>query len=592
MTRRWRAALVALVLVAACSDSSLPEPVVNSCLQDFECLDGELCERTLGRCVAERASAPYPYVVQVVTNDNADGLVERTLSARRTLERSLELGPLAVPRAVRVRGSVLPPDAPDPIPAEIAFYPQSDMSYLAPARSVFTRVEGTRHMFTASLDPNTTYEVRVIPLSTASRRYPPSSFTISTQTSPLEQPLALPTSVSFSGRLLPETSPPPGQRSPLVNLRVRMRAKESGEFVSSVTTLGEAGEYTLYIAPKVLSTLAEHELVLDLNDLDRPPWVTTLAIDGVSLRNNAAITIPNLPVRTQVRVRVQSELGGDLAADLTFLSSFQPPPNELPMTTRDWCRPKPSNNVVFRCATREAIAFGGPEKVVELLPGYYEIFVSPNSPIGASERATTKRFEGNVIPTEDGMPSGPVSFDLSAAELYTGAVQGPQRQAMPLVSIAANALNIPNEREPTAAYNRTSEVVSGAKGEFRLPVDIGSYDLVATPPEGTGFPWFVYPNRFVSNAPAESRAFAIDIAAPVVVRGRVVDAQNRPIYSANVEAFLILQNGGSERALRIARTTSSDAGTFALLMPPSIKQDFLPNALDGGVPLDAGSAPR
>lgn len=577
-----------LLLTAACTHAPPIEPVANSCTQNFECASSDRCDRELGRCVSPQADRPYPFVVQVVTDGDREELVARTWNQPQILREAPDLGDLRVRDAVRIDGRVIGSVGAPPLQAEVAFFPRRAAPYLSPTLSAFTHLEKGEHVFTAQLDPNTTYDVRVVPLGRSdSRRYPPHPFVVSTETSDLTESLVYPQTVAFSGFLLEETPLPSGTPSRLADFTVRLRERASMGFVSSVGRIDEDGRYELYVVPEVLADLSKYELVLDLLPGGQP-WLTTLAIDGERLRADAPLTIPDVPERVRFAINPLTQSDTLVpSAEFTFISDFQPPSDQAVRPQRDWCRLRASSNVSFRCSTQVTFAVNG-EDELSLLPGYYEIFVSPNVDVRSANRVAAQRRTESILPQPDNLVQGPVTYELESSELYTGRVISPLREPMPLVTVTAYALNLADkELGDVAAYNRTSQAVSDAMGRYSLAVDVGSYDLIAAAPEGTGFSWYVAPNRQLTG---ENPTVSIPMTAPVVARGRVVDERGEPVFQARVEAFAIVEDQTGERALRIARTESSDAGTFALFLPPRIKHDPEPLAggLDGGVALTSG----
>lgn len=595
--------LCASLLVAGCRSSSVTRPLNNECTEEFECADTESCDPELGRCVRARAEAPYDYALQVLTVGNGRGLVPRTFDTRRQLDQAVVLeNPLRVRRAVQVTGQVIAslPMAmgerkPTAFEAELAFFPQNVPEYLAPALSVFTYYTNDGQTFTASLSPDTLYDVQVIPLGKlASENVPPRRFALDSARPP--QQLTYPPLTPLRGRILPEMQPPPGEDSPLYGLRVRLQRKDDDSVVSSVQALDRQGYYELLVegGPENPIDLSAHELVLDLFG-ESLPWTATLAIDGLKLLADgmlSTVTIPNIPSAAPLLIEVTARAGGrPVASDVTFVSTFQPPPGEPVIPGRDWCRLRSPGSVTFSCRAEQSVTVTQTTEV-RLLPGHYQLIVRPSGGGGAGVRLATAQRQESVLPQRDGEVQGPVRIELDPALTYQGKIVSPLGEVMPQVTLTATALNLPDRTFGLlAAYNRSSETVSNRRGVYQLPVDVGSYDLVATAPEGTGFPSYCAPNRFLS--PSDPANVDITFSSPVVAQGRVVDEQGSPVFPARVEAFAIVEDESGERALRIARAESNDAGQFVLYMPSRIEDGKRAPVLsmDGGVELDARVQP-
>lgn len=578
MTAMRRALLLASLL-SACEPAGRGEQLVNSCMQDFECSDDERCDEAEGRCKRERALAPYTYYLQVESTSNPE-LVARTVSAPRTLDVESELDALTVRRAALVVGTVEGRDG-GAIEAEISFARQSGLpAYLRDSRSVYTR-RNDGHRFAALLDPSTFYSALAVPLGEAASQHPPRAFEV--DSAQRDAGLRYSPLTEIRATLLPDQTITPGGRSPFEGHRVRLRAKEGGAITSSLATLTATGTLTLVVEQTVADNLSAHELVLDLLR-DGQPWTATLAVDGrrLSSQGMATITIPAIPARVPMKVRVidDDKRENRVGADLTFVSNYQPPADGTPMAERDWCRLRNQSSTQPTCSARLSFAVPSGEQEFALFPGYYDVFVTPRDV--PTRRFTTLATSENVTPQENGEVLGPVVYKVPPARRYVGRVSNERGAAIAAVSVQAHALGVARPDERATAFNRSASTRSEDDGSYALPLDVGAYDVVAAPREGSGYPWFVLPNRFVS----QTGVYNIRIPAPVLVRGSVVDERGAPLYAARVEAFALVPGAQGERPVRVARASSDDAGTFVLYMPPQIG-DAPPASLDGGV-MDAG----
>jgi hypothetical protein len=598
--RALRCTLTALVLLVACGESSTGPlaPLLNRCTQAFECdnAKGDSCNLELGICTQQLASEPYRYALQVIAEPNADAgqLAPLTVVPNEPFTSAINLGNLTVRSAVTVRGSVLGSDG-RPLQAEVIFTPREN-STLARGVDVFTRPAAGGIVYAALLDPDTTYDVLTYPLGVeASRSYPPGNFTVTTTQAEQTQDFRYPVLEELTGQILDENFVP----AP-AGLKIKLRSRDQLLATSSIGDLSANGSFSLFAPREVLAAPAAHELVLDLSGTVAPQNVQ-IAFDLSKQRPDGKWTIPQLPAVVQFSgsVEVSALLNApdsNIDARLTWISDFALPTEPGNVRGGDWCQLKLPGQPkdTFRCSARVDTSVGADLRVaVGLLPGDYKVFVAPTGAFDDPQRVATAAFEESIRSQLTGQQQSGRAFRLAAATLFNGRVLNAGGQPMPAVTVTANALGIQDNLDEVALFNRSDQQTSARDGTFKLAVDEGLYDLIATPPEGSGYAWVVTQNRRIDGTVRERLGgidFPVTPQVPVLARGRVVNSSDTPIAAARVDAFALVPDlaSGGERAIRIAHAVSNSMGEFVLQMPQSVgaRDD---TSLDGGVLGDAGA---
>lgn len=558
-------------------------PVVNRCAQTLECAAGERCDETLGICVSDQVLEPYSIALRVVPSGapGTAGLAPLALPAR-LVTRSFNFGTLRLRDSALVRGRVVD-ETGRTIEAEVAFAPNMS-GYLVGGTSTFTQPLGDEQAFTTTLDPDTAYDVQVFPLGLDSERYPPAVFTLSTTPGVQTTTFRYPAQVALGATLVDEEQKPAD-----VDSKVRLRRKSDGAIASSVGRIRAGGAFELRATQAVLDTLPEHELVLSVQRRG-DPLLVSIAFAAERLRANGTIVMPTLPASVLFSAAVEiDELEDTINADLTFVSSFPLPTEAVDVRDRDWCRLRlpGSPEGTFSCSATVRASVGSDLRVMaRLIPGDYQVFVAPTGEITDQLRVATAALREDIQSQPSGVQEGRV-FGLARATLYTGQVVNPRGKPMPAVTITANALGVQRDLEQVALYNRTAQQTSDERGDFQLAVDTGYYDLVAAPPDGTGFAWVLIDNRRIGGNSAMRLPLQLSPQIPVVAGGLLLTADNRPVANAQVEAFAIVPSldpaKPGERAVRIARAVSGEDGVFSLLLPQSIGEPDTSVSLEAGV---------
>ncbi|MET0284897.1 MAG: hypothetical protein ABW352_10515 [Polyangiales bacterium] len=597
-----------LLAVAACGeDGRSSAPLLNRCVQDIECTSAR-CDDSLGMCTQQSALIPYDYRVRVTPPTMTDaGTLATVSTARSTFRQSDDLGTIAVPRAVFARGSVRSAEG-AAIEAELVFTPRDDNS-IGGARSAFTRPRANEQSYVVQLEPSRSYDVLVYPRGPDSERYPPYAFELPMGTADLAQDFPYPTLQTLRGWIRDEYGTPAAR-----GLRVKTRYRERLLATSSIGTIGADGAFAVQIPESVTTTPAEHVLALDLSGLSvgtavLPDYAPRTLPQNVQIEFDLARRpsddvwlMPRLPAPVlyvgSVEIAGLQNAPMDRSAvnaQLTFLSQFVPPPGDFDLRDADWCKFKLPGmpRETFRC-TGHVTTNVGPDLFFSalLFPGEYQIVVAPSGTEPTPQRLATKLEEKRTVERQtDGLQSGQ-TIALSYASQFVGRVLSPSLRAMPSVAVSANALGIDDDLGDVALYNRSDRKNTEANGEALLAVDVGVYDLVAAPPEGSGFAWVLTYNRRIPAASSTNLLpqFSLKPELPIVLQGSALIAgADAGVPGANVDAYALVPDvtGGPDRAVRIAHTTTDRDGKFALLMPPCLQADCRANS-DAGIG-DAGA---
>lgn len=602
---RMTACLIFLAATLACgSDNSNGRPALNRCAQDFECGKADACSSELGICVHPSVARPYLAAVQVTPSNAAGGPILRRVTRGAELltpSFNYNLGVIRVQRVVTVRGAVLD-DMGRTMEAEVAFAP-STRSYLVGGVSAFTQSagagQGAPQEFVASLDPGTGYDVTVFPLGKHSEQFPPATFALPPATGDVNVNFAYPRQGSLRATLVDENQKPANR-----DWKVRLRRKGTDVVTSSVGRVQDGGMFEIHAPVSVLTpdALAEQELVLEVGERGDPRLVA-IAFAGERLREGGTLVMPTIPAPVSYSCAVEiAELANEsrdentINADVTFVSTFAIPNESGDLRDRDWCRLRfpGSPQGTFTCSAMLTASISADRTVkAQLLPGDYQLFVAPTGDVTDKLRVATRNFQERVRTQPSGGTQEGQIFRLSRAKAFKGVVLSPQLRPMPAVTVTANALGLQRDLDPVALYNRTAAQVSDKRGGFELAVDLGYYDLLAVPPESSGYAWVLNYNRRIGDEDDSmiTPLSAIAPQVPVLTSGLLLTTDNKPVVGARVEAFAIVDNldpaRPGQRAVRIASTVSSAMGSFDLLLPQSIGETTaVVSSLDGGVRID------
>ncbi|HEX5657878.1 MAG TPA: hypothetical protein VFX59_11820 [Polyangiales bacterium] len=529
-----------------------------------------------------RASIPYEYRVQITPTVTTDaGQLAVASTQRAMLGDAGVLPAIVVARAVTVRGSVRSADN-AALEAELVFTPRDD-NELGGARSAFTRPGADGPAFDVTLEPNRTYDVLVYPRGPDSFNYPPYTFELATATGEQVAPFQYGPLTSLSGTVRDENGEP-APRGARIKTRFRERLLAS----SSVGTIGDAGTFEVRLPQAVLDAPDGHELALDLSEVKVPQNVQ-IAFDMSKLPQRGEWVMPVVPdpvlfTGTVEIADLKNVPFNAVNAQLTFISKFPIPPGNMYQGNMDWCqlRRSPASKDTFRCSAYVPTNVDSELRIgIELLPGDYDIVIAPSGTAPTPQRLATAIDSIDIQTQSDaGLAQGPNAYSLNAVTQYEITVNSPGNRPMPSVVVSANALGVRADLPEVALYNRSDSRSTVHDGKARVAVDTGVYDLIAAPPEDSGYAWVLAFNRRVDFPPPKPGevtwpTYTLLPQLPVILRGSAVTADGSPVAQANVDAYALVPDieRGPDRAVRIAHATTDREGKFALQMPPRIGSD-------------------
>jgi hypothetical protein len=587
---RLRLTWTALALLAGCVDKTPFAVVKNTCLGSVECVDaGAVCDLGLQQCVRETVDEPYQVILQVRPGPGAVELLEGTsLVDQETyppfmLNAAIEDNSLEVPLSQLVTGRVsrMVGEEELPVEAELTFSPEDQTVPVSTPTVVYTRGGPDRPLdnLNVNLNPNVRYSVRVQPLLDDSKTLAPFTTSYSAATDGTDVAFPFPEMAQRGGVLLDE------HRTALVGYRVRLEDKQTGEIRSSTATTGAGGSFELFAPTKVMDSQSFY-VVVSLKAF--PPWRMKVAVDGSRLVPGVLLTIPSAPSTVAYQGGVEAETSAGKGApatyaDVIFSSRFPlPQGEEKEPRDKDWCAwhegtpgPPPICSAQITTSTDPDGRFS-----VDLLPGDYDVFISPSSATGSDTPLSTSKELANVLSQPSGAQVS-ASWRLARAIQFDGRVQSAGREPMPNVVVRARPLASLVYEEEVYRYARPAAAITQGRGTFELDVDLGYFDLIVEPPAESGFAWVHSLNRVVRGEP-ERPVGPLQPSPPVPISGRVQylatnDAgvlQDRPLAGAQVEAFALVTKGpGGRRAVRIAQTVSDADGGYRLALPPAVREE-------------------
>lgn len=210
------------------------------------------------------------------------------------------------------------------------------------------------------------------------------------------------------------------------------------------------------------------------------------------------------------------------------------------------------------------------EFTVEAIPGNYQVVVTPPPDSGCAVFAKTMQLSA---PSDDESTEA-IAIQLPLVTYITGVFQTPEGEPLIGAKILAQALKregIDVSDQPSlTAYNSTREATTDEKGAFQIPVDLGSYDLIAKPPAESGFGWQVF---YDVNIGVRSDFYLkIEVANPVRLSGKVayLNSLEKPdaLQGTEIRAFAIL----GTRIVQIASATADQESRFQVLLSGVLKQ--------------------
>ncbi|MDH5676480.1 MAG: carboxypeptidase-like regulatory domain-containing protein [Myxococcales bacterium] len=547
----------------------------NACEADSDCGEGASCFE--GLCVADELEAPLEVIVEVVPERGPGGSDSLPVVMGRMEIHASTVMDFELPESVQLQGQIRADG--EPIAAEVSFVPLRSMPGRAPALVSATTADALQEGsgdadYSVRLLTGRDYRMVVRP---SSPQYPPLSRELEAGAEPM---IAIDYGEVATRRQSFRVEGAPQGRT----LILRAFDPQTGEPVSSAAPLLD-GQATIAFSPGVL----DYELELRAEeaydtfadaavDCDRPArTLPTLRIPSDSfeepLAEHIQLTLPAMPTTIRYEGSVEfcpEALGGEAA-----------PPTDLPMTLR-------SSEVLldaaagaltgsFSANATASLDDGGQQLrfCVELIAGQYEVIVTPPQSSPCAIFA-----EQRLIKAPDGKASRGALLQLPAAAQLVGSVHSPEMAMVAGAVIEANALGRsegPTLEEGDATllrFNRSQQTTTDEEGAFRVPVDLGSYDVTIKPPEGSGFAWRLQHDVHIG-ARATEFMTRIDLVSPLSLRGHVRYPEpllQETLAGALLRAYVVIQHpDGRERAIPIGKTTADEEGAFLLLLPPAVR---------------------
>jgi hypothetical protein len=573
--------------VAACSfegaNSTTPKQM-NMCGAAKDCAAGSACVD--GMCQAQAADTTLTIELQVTPLHMPNG----SNSLPILLGPIKVSGPLshdfALPSSVSVSGLVRAAGL--PIEAEVSFTPVQRTPGIAPgAVMAMTSTAPSDRDYTVRLLKDVDYRMVVRPTDMSFAPYA-KTFTAGSNVDLNVDFVMLDTTkrtIVISGA--------PSDRDLLVTAFDAM----TGEAISSTATV-TTGKATLLFAPnapdqfrleiRASQTYDSNGMKMmsaSLCDTDTPAFPVFSALSSdLSTDANGQLKIALPPQLDRIRYSGTVELCPDEAANTSKIT-------DLPITLH-------AQTLSFEKETKLSASFDTTTSAnydsaskslrfcVEVMPGEYDVLATPPASMRCALFAERREIQA---PPDTTANMGEL-LTLPEAAYLTGTLQAMGPSPLSGASVEAIALGqsdvipLPGDDLSVTRYNRSSQTTSSADGSFKLPVDLGAYDVVIKPPIDSGFPWQVNNDIKVGlGARKMPLNKTIDMPSPVVVTGTLrypganADAQ-ATLQGAEIDAYAIIpiagDDTGATRAVTIGKTAADDQGKFMLLLPPKTQRDW------------------
>lgn len=558
--------LLAVVLSAAACTMPVSAPE-NRCKSDADCVAGSVCDRARAMCVGA-PNAPLRVGLEFIPATDPYGGARPISVAFEPfeLEEGGDRGTFLLPVGVSVRGTLRDTPGGAPVSASISLTLPSAIPGAPPTRietqtfpEPMRAANGEAYDFEVQLEPGRDYRVTIQPNGPWRAKLPPLRGMLRAP----EAGTRINREFAWDGAMLERIEgflvDAAGEEQP--GLTVRAIDPISGRVISSTYTTGSdpmrsPGWF------EIIRDVTTEDWLFSINAsasriaAGNPSPTLTVSPDVLFPSSELTIRVPMAPEVITYRgfVELAGSSGRGVSAVLTFASS-----DVFDETTQ----------VVgsFRTtvATSEEPEHEG-EFVAELLPGTYDVVITPTSPELGVVRETVR------LDPEHGNDVRGQIFLVPERARYGGQVQTFDEQPMNNAQVRAQGRgSTDGGRLPSVAvYARSSQALSDPEGRFVVPLDIGLYDITVEPPAGTSWPWAIRRNVAIGSTAAVLTA-DVDIGAPVVVSGRAAFAEGMlPSAGTEVRAYgLVEEPDGSPRAVQIGRAQTDAEGQFLLLLPPS-----------------------
>ncbi|MEJ7727934.1 MAG: hypothetical protein WKG00_01835 [Polyangiaceae bacterium] len=193
------------------------------------------------------------------------------------------------------------------------------------------------------------------------------------------------------------------------------------------------------------------------------------------------------------------------------------------------------------------------------LPGQYQCFARP---IDDSSPEAIGTVDWQINPGEDFVGH---TLVLPPRAVVSGSVLTAADQKLDAEVTAAQSARNNDPISPRAVQGLISD------GALAVSLDPGTFDLVVKPAEGSGFPWLVTSQLEILDQQAVALG-VLRIPNPIVLRGRVLDADNQPVPLAAMTAWLPVEDedASTSTVVQVGQTVSDEAGEYTLFLPPSL----------------------
>ena len=558
---RYTLAVAIASVTLGCSFEGAPvERVENRCSTDIDCAASATCDADLGMCVTPVADDMLRVALEVTPPTDALGGTPTTHIVGPLEISEPTQNDLVLPAAISVFGKVRASTVEGPVIADIQFI-RKDTFEPAPPRpqvstsTLTTPVEAADGMladYSINVLAEREFDVVIKPTGAHAELLPPLRRTVSVPGGgdlvrlDFEYPADMPV---VSGVVVA-----PGEEMgefPVGNLQVQAVEPGTGRVLSSTDiTESEGPEQGTFsvILPAGIDTY-----VLRISGTDLQPFPTLLADPAYFFPDGGGpvrILVPNI-VNVCYRGRVEGPGGGVEDATVSFRSV-----DVFDDTT----------GVVGSFSTTSTTDRSGVFRV-DIPVGRYEVIVTPPSGVYAELGVSVE----TMLRIEEPAPGTTCNmgqlFELPERAVLGGVVQAPDGEPLSGATVLAAALGRMGE-VPAARFNRSNEAVTDPTGQFRLPLDFGTYDIVVKPPSESGYPWLIRPTETFASSTTVRDSF--ELSAPVPLRGTVLSANEdgTPLGGSEIRAWgLIREADGSTRVVQIGRATADEDGSYTLLLP-------------------------
>lgn len=552
--------VVALLLAACSFEGEVADRVENRCATQEDCAGSSTCDVGLGLCVTPSAT-PLRLALEITPMADALGRIPATHIVGPLAIGEPTQSDLILPAPISVFGKVRAPGIEGPVQADIRFTRRDEFEPAPPRPQVSTSTlsatveaaDGMNADYSLDVLAERDFDVLVQPAGEHRASLPPLRRMVSIPGGgdlvrlDFEYPDDMPTLEGIVVAPHPELD-----ETPVGGVSVQAVEPATGKALSStaVTAMDGPGKgtFSLTLLPGV-----EDYVLRIWGGEDEPLFPTLLADPAYFFPDGEGAIRVLVPATHPVcyRGRVEGPRGSVAGATISFRSV-----DVFDDTT----------GVIGSYATNGSTESDGVFEV-DILPGSYEVIVSPPSSAAGDPGVTVESMLRIEQPAPGTSCNVGQLFELPERAVLGGMVQSPGGEPVSGATVLAAALGRMGE-VPAARFNRSNDAVTDPTGQFRLPLDFGSYDVVVKPPSESGFPWLIRPNMTFASSTTVRDSF--ELSAPLPLRGTVLSATEDgvPLAGAEIRAWgLVTEDDGFNRAVQIGRATTREDGSYTLLLP-------------------------